>query len=77
MAPLDDRVGADQHERALREAAPRAAAAAAMAAATYRYPGGFPQRALVLIGPDAVVQWSHEADSPGDLPGANLIFDAL
>ena len=41
------------------------------------HPGGFPQRALVLIGPDGVVQWSHEADSPGDLPGANLIFDAL
>ena len=41
------------------------------------HPGGFPQRALVMIGPDGVVQWSHEADSPGDLPGANLIFDAL
>ncbi len=41
------------------------------------HPGGFPQRALVLIGPDAVVEWSYEADSPGDLPGANLIFDAL
>jgi peroxiredoxin len=41
------------------------------------HPGGFPQRALVLIGPDGVVQWSHEAPSPGDLPGANLIFDAL
>lgn len=41
------------------------------------HPGGFPQRALVLIGPDAVVEWSHEAASPGDLPGANLIFDAL
>jgi peroxiredoxin len=41
------------------------------------HPGGFPQRALVLIGPDAVVEWSHEAPSPGDLPGANLIFDAL
>ena len=41
------------------------------------HPGGFPQRALVLIGPDAVVQWSHQAASPGDLPGANLIFDAL
>jgi peroxiredoxin (alkyl hydroperoxide reductase subunit C) len=41
------------------------------------HPGGFPQRALVLIGPDAVVQWSYEAPSPGDLPGANLIFDAL
>ena len=39
--------------------------------------GGFPQRALVLIGPDAVVQWSYEAPSPGELPGANLIFDAL
>ena len=41
------------------------------------HPGGFPQRALVLIGPDAVVEWSHEAATPGDLPGANLIFDAL
>ena len=40
-------------------------------------PGGFPQRALVLIGADGVVEWSYEADSPGDLPGANLIFDAL
>ena len=41
------------------------------------HPGGFPQRALVLIGADGVVEWSHEAPSPGDLPGANLIFDAL
>jgi peroxiredoxin len=41
------------------------------------HPGGFPQRALVLIGSDGVVEWSHEAASPGDLPGANLIFDAL
>ena len=39
--------------------------------------GGFPQRALVVIGPDAVVRWSYEAPSPGDLPGANLLFDAL
>ena len=41
------------------------------------HPGGFPQRALVLTGPDAVVRWSYEAPSPGDLPGANLLFDAL
>ena len=41
------------------------------------HPGGFPQRALVVIGPDAVVRWSYEAASPGDLPGANLLFDAL
>jgi peroxiredoxin len=41
------------------------------------HPGGFPQRALLLIGPDSVVKWSYQAPSPGDLPGANLIFDAL
>jgi mycoredoxin-dependent peroxiredoxin len=41
------------------------------------HPGGFPQRALVLIGPDGTVEWSYEAPSPAELPGANLIFDAL
>jgi peroxiredoxin (alkyl hydroperoxide reductase subunit C) len=41
------------------------------------HPGGFPQRALVLVGPDGIVRWSYEAPSPGDLPGVNLIFDAL
>ncbi|HTX45135.1 MAG TPA: redoxin domain-containing protein [Solirubrobacteraceae bacterium] len=41
------------------------------------HPGGFPQRALVIIGPDGVVKWSYQAESPGDLPGANLIFDGL
>jgi peroxiredoxin len=39
--------------------------------------GGFPQRALVIVGPDCAVRWSYQAASPGDLPGANLIFDAL
>ncbi len=38
---------------------------------------GFPQRALVIIGPDGVVRWSYEAPSPSELPGANLIFDGL
>lgn len=41
------------------------------------HPGGFPERALVLVGPDAVVRWSHVAQSPSEVPGANLIFDAL
>jgi peroxiredoxin (alkyl hydroperoxide reductase subunit C) len=41
------------------------------------HPGGFPQRALVMLGPDGVVKWSHQAAKPSDLPGANLIFDAL
>jgi peroxiredoxin (alkyl hydroperoxide reductase subunit C) len=41
------------------------------------HPGGFAQRALVIVDPDGVVAWSYQADSPGDLPGANLIFDGL
>ncbi|HST38360.1 MAG TPA: redoxin domain-containing protein [Conexibacter sp.] len=39
--------------------------------------GGFPQRALVIVGPDGAITWSYQAPSPGDLPGANLIFDGL
>lgn len=41
------------------------------------HPKGFPQRALVVIGPDGLVKWSYEAPKPSELPGANLIFDAL
>jgi peroxiredoxin len=41
------------------------------------HPGGFPQRALVIIGPDGIVKWGYEADVPTELPGANLIFDGL
>jgi peroxiredoxin (alkyl hydroperoxide reductase subunit C) len=39
--------------------------------------GGFPQRALVIVGPDGKVKWSYQAPSPAELPGANLIFDGL
>ena len=39
--------------------------------------GGFAQRALVVVGPDGIVRFSYEAPSPGELPGANLIFDGL
>lgn len=41
------------------------------------HPDGFPHRSLLLFGPDAALRWSHVSDSPDDLPGANLIFDAL
>ena len=41
------------------------------------HPRGYAQRALVICGADARVRWSYQAASPGDLPGANLIFDAL
>ena len=34
-------------------------------------------RALVMVGPDLVVQWSYVSPSPLEIPGANLIFDAL
>jgi peroxiredoxin len=53
---------------------PKGAAAAAFGVL---HPGGFTQRALVIVGPDGVVKWSYEAPSPGELPGANLIFDGL
>jgi peroxiredoxin (alkyl hydroperoxide reductase subunit C) len=38
---------------------------------------GCSQRALVMIGPDGVVKWAYCSPSPLDIPGANLIFDAL
>jgi peroxiredoxin len=38
---------------------------------------GHSQRALVMIGPDLKVTWSHLSPSPLEVPGANLIFDAL
>jgi peroxiredoxin len=41
------------------------------------HPAGMAQRALLMIGPDRVGRWSHLAEHPGVLPGANLIFDAL
>ncbi len=38
---------------------------------------GLSQRALVMIGPEGIVRWSHVSPSPLEVPGANLIFDAL
>ena len=37
---------------------------------------GVAGRALVMVGPDSVVQWSY-LSPPLEIPGANLIFDAL
>jgi peroxiredoxin (alkyl hydroperoxide reductase subunit C) len=44
---------------------------------TYFEPAGMTNREIVIFGPDGVVRWSYVADSPGDLPGVNLILDAL
>jgi peroxiredoxin len=38
---------------------------------------GFANRTLVLVDEDGRVAWTHEADNPGEIPGANVIFDAL
>lgn len=38
---------------------------------------GFANRTLVLVDGDGTVAWAHESPSPGEFPGANLIFDAL
>ena len=34
-------------------------------------------RSLVLIGEDGTVLWSYASPTPLEIPGANLIFDAL
>jgi peroxiredoxin len=38
---------------------------------------GHNERALVMIGPDLNVTWAHKAETQLEIPGANLIFDAL
>ncbi len=38
---------------------------------------GISNRSLVLIDEEGVVRWVHESPSVLDIPGANLIFDAL
>jgi peroxiredoxin len=43
----------------------------------YNEDRGHSERALVLIGPDGIVQWAYKASTPLEIPGANLIFDAL
>jgi len=38
---------------------------------------GHSNRSLVLVGPDGRIAWSHAPPTPLEIPGANLIFDAL
>jgi len=38
---------------------------------------GHANRSLVLVDEDGAVEWVHESPSPLEIPGANLIFDAL
>jgi len=50
---------------------------ASRAFGAYFAPGGMSTRALVIVDPQGVVQWSWIGEHPGVLPGANLIFDGL
>jgi peroxiredoxin len=38
---------------------------------------GHANRSLVLVDEEGVVAWSYEPETPLEIPGANLIFDAL
>lgn len=49
----------------------------AMSVGAYFEPAGMTNRALVVVGPDGVVRWSHLATNPGEMPGVNLVFDGL
>ena len=51
--------------------------AVAQAYGFYNEKWGSSARALVMIGPDLTVEWVHRSPSPLEIPGANLIFDAL
>jgi peroxiredoxin (alkyl hydroperoxide reductase subunit C) len=51
--------------------------AVASAYGVYDEKWGNAARALVMIGPDLTVEWAHRSPSALEIPGANLIFDAL
>ncbi len=38
---------------------------------------GHANRSLVLVDEEGVVEWVYEPETPLEIPGANLIFDAL
>jgi peroxiredoxin len=41
------------------------------------HPGGFADRALVIVDPQGVVRWSHQAESPGELPALKLLREGV
>jgi peroxiredoxin len=49
----------------------------ASAYGAYREDRGSTNRSLVLVDEDGMVRWSHASSSTKEIPGANLIFDAL
>lgn len=54
---------------------PKGAASKALGA--YFEPAGMTNRALIVVGPEGTVAWSHLAASPGDLPGVDKVREGL
>ena len=51
--------------------------ATAKAFGAYFEPAGMTNRALVIVGPDGIVEDSHLASNPGELPPVELLLDVL
>lgn len=49
----------------------------ARAYGAYMEERGHDNRSLVLVDEDGIARWVHESPTPLEIPGANLIFDAL
>ena len=49
----------------------------ARAYGSYLDGAGTANRTLVLVDENGIVAWTYESPSPGEFPGANVIFDAL
>jgi peroxiredoxin len=49
----------------------------ARAYGSYLDGAGTANRTLVLVDENGTVAWTYESPSPGEFPGANVVFDAL
>jgi peroxiredoxin len=49
----------------------------ARAYGSYLDGAGTANRTLVLVDENGIVAWTYESPSPGEFPGANIVFDAL
>jgi peroxiredoxin len=49
----------------------------ARAYGSYLDGAGTANRTLVLVDENGTVAWTYESPSPGEFPGANIVFDAL
>jgi peroxiredoxin len=49
----------------------------AKAYGSYIDAAGIANRTLVLVDEDGTVAWTYESPTPGEFPGANVIFDGL